>query len=494
MKTIKIIAILMAALLSLSSCGVIIINGGKETETGEIITTTPETEITYIPPEYPVAPDVDYEKLASERVSALPDADLNGLGVIIAAENEGGDVFNDEAGAYVNSVNYRNNLVSQKYDTKIITLYKNAVDIHTDIRVAKMSGDYFADFVVIGGVYLGSYDSAKYIINMKALPYTDYSKPHYNQSAIDQLSMGNVIYGVVGSATEAPNQFGCLYFNKTLAKKYGIELDYKEIYETEFTWDKYFEYLNLVDEDGISFVSSFDDSSLALSSYMGAGATFLKKTDGYFVPDFVNDRSRTVITNVKNLISKRTSSVDKTVITKDDNGEDVETVVKIKGFNIFGTGEALSAFGTVGNMHSLKNAGFSWEILPIPLLEGQESYAASTPTTAPIISFLASSPNIDTCGYILEGLFVASHGYMKEQYTKEAMRSCMSGIYTPDMLDLVFENPIYDFSYAFSRTSNNLVAGTYNVFLSAFNGNKDISEYYTKKIKNNLVNYLDSFK
>lgn len=495
MKTIKIIAILMAGLFTLSSCGIIIINDGRVPETSQTEeVTTPEEEITYIPPEYPIIPSVDLEKAASDRVKALPDADLDGLGVIIAVEKEGGDFFNDETGAYVNQVVYRNSLVSQKYDTNIITIHKNAVDIHTDIRIAKMNGDYFADFVVIGGTYLGAYDAANYIINMKALPFTDYSKPYYNKEGIDQLSVGNVIYGVVGSATEAPNQLGCLYFNKTLAEKYGIKLDYRQIYENEFTWDVYFEYLNAVDEDGIAFVSSYDDSSLALSSFMGANKTFLTKTDGYFVPDFVNDTSRSIISYVKNLISKRTSSIEKTVITVNENGEKLETIVKINGFNIFGTGEVLSAFGNVGNMPSLKNAGFSWEILPLPMVEGQESYASSTPTTAPIVSFLSSSPNIDTCGYVLEGLFAASQGYFKGKVIEDAMKNCMTGVYTPDMLELVLENPVYDFAYAFSSASDALKAGTSTVFLNAFNGNKDIADYYTTKIKNNLENFLNSFK
>ena len=484
----------MAGVFFLSSCGVIIINDGKETETSEIITTIPETEITYIPPEYPTLPDTDYHQLASDRVSALPDADLNGLGVIIAVEKESGDFFNDETGAYVNYVNYRNSLVSQKYNTTIITIHKNAIDIHTDIRNAKNSGDYFADFVIIGGTYLGAYEAANYIINMKALSFTDYENEYYDQDAIDQLSMGNVIYGVTGSATEAPEQFGCLYFNKTLAAKYGIELDYKQIFENGFTWDVYLEYLNAVDEDGVSFVSSLDDNSIALSSFMGANKTFLKKSNGYFVPDYLNNSTRTLISNLKTLLSKRKSSIRKTVVTTDSNGNPVQTNARLSGFNIFCAGEALSAFGTVENMNSLTNAGFSWEMLPIPLTEGQENYASSIPTTAPIVSFLSSSPNIDTCGYILEALFAASYKYVKGQYIENALKNCVSSVYTPDMLDIIFENPVYDFAYAFSSASNALLAGTSNVFLSALTSNEDISYFYTTKIKNNLTKFLESYK
>jgi hypothetical protein len=126
------------------------------------------------------------------------------------------------------------------------------------------------------------------------------------------------------------------------------------------------------------------------------------------------------------------------------------------------------------------------------MTEGQESYASSTPTTAQIVSFLSSSPNIDNCGYVLEGLFAASQGYFTGNLIKDAMKNSITGIYTPDMLDLIFENPTYDFVYPFSSASDSLKAGTSSVFLNALNGNKDISEYYTNKIKNNLEKFLNS--
>ena len=489
MKTTKIIAVLLSAMLILSSCGIIIINNGRGNDADNV-----EGDITYIPPEYPIISEVDYEKTASDRVNALPEADLDGKAFVIVAEKESGDIFNDETGAYVDSVNYRNSLVTSKYDAKLLTVYKNAADIHSDIRIAKKNGYFFADLAVLGANYLGSYNSQGYVMNMKILTHTDYTNPYYNQEGIDQLTVGSVIYGVVGSATETPDQFGCLYFNKTLAEKYGITLDYKEIYENEFTWDVYFRYLNAIDEDGISFVSSYDDSSIALSSYMGANKTFLSKENGYFVQDYINDTTRTILSNVKSLISKCTSSINKTVITQNANGANVESVVKLSGFDIFASGDALSAFGTVGNMTSIQNAGFSWEILPIPLIDGQEQYASSTPTTAPVLSILSISPNIDTCGYIVEGLFASSQGYLKGKYVGYAMKHYTTGVYTPDMLELVFENPVYDFVHAFSSTSDALKAGTSSVFLKALTGKNDISTYYTSKINTNLKKFLDSFK
>ena len=478
-------------MLVLSSCGIFAVNHDRLSNGNE---GGSDDEITYIPPEYPIISETDYEKKASERVNALPDANLNGQGIVIAVEKETGDIFNDEAGMYVDAVNYRNSLVSSKYNVNLITIQKNAIDIHTDIRIAKMNGDYFADIAVLGANYLGAYNSLGYIINMNGLSNVDYTKPYYNQEGIDQLSVGNIIYGVVGSATETPDQYGCLYFNKTLAEKYGITLDYRQIYDNGFTWDAYFEYLNAVDEDGIAFVSSYDDSSIALCSYMGANKTFLSKENGYFVQDYINDTTRTILSNVKSLLSKRTSSINKTVITQNASGANVESVVKLSGFDVFVSGDALTAFGNVGNMTSLQNAGFSWEILPIPLIDGQERYASSTPATVPILSVLSSSPNISVCGYIVEGFFAVSEDYFKGVFIKNAMKHYTTGIYTPDMLELVFENPVYDFVYAFSSASDALKAGTSSVFLKALTGKNDISTYYTSKIKTNLEKFLNSFK
>ena len=56
MKNIKLISLLLAMILFLSSCGIIIINNGDGNETVPPVTTETPPE-TYFPPEYPIVAD-----------------------------------------------------------------------------------------------------------------------------------------------------------------------------------------------------------------------------------------------------------------------------------------------------------------------------------------------------------------------------------------------------------------------------------------------------
>ena len=492
MKNIKLISLLLATAIFLSSCGIIIINNGEKEETTPPVTTETPPE-TYIPPEYPIVADDRREK-ARERVNGLPNVDLDGLGVIIAAENESGSFFSDETGIYVDAVGYRNALVCDKYNVSIVTLYKNATQIHTDIRNSKSSGHYFADFTVVAANILGAYNSAGFIISLQALPYTDFTVDCFNQQAMEQLSVGGVIYGAVGALTETPEQLGCFYINKTALSSLGAELDYRSIYDGEFTWDMLFGYQALADGEVKAFSTSLDNSTVGLYTFMGTGKTFLSANGGILSVDFLNDTTRTVIRNAKQLNYIRTNTVNTVVTETDGEGNPVEKNVKLSGFAIFSSGYALTAQGTLGDMSALKNAGFEWEVLPYPLLEGQSEYYSTTPTSAPVITFLATSPNIDGCGYVLQALSEASYGYVQNEFTVNAMRSYTTGVYTPDMIDLILENPVYDFCYMFGNSNAAIKNGTYSVLMNAINSPKDISTFYTNKIKNDLIKALSSYQ
>ena len=491
MKNIKLISLLLAMILFLSSCGIIIINNKDATETVPPVTTETPPE-TYIPPEYPIVAD-DRKEKAKVRLDALPEADLDGLGMIIAAENESGSFFSDETGIYVDAVKYRNSLVSDKYNTSIVTLYKNATQIHTDIRNSKTSGHYFADFTVVAANILGAYNSAGFIVSLQALPYTDFSVDCYNQQAMGQLSVGNVIYGAVGALTETPEQLGCFYINKTALSALGAELDYRRIYDGEFTWDMLFEYQALADGDIKQFATSSDNGTVGLYSFMGVGRTFLTSEDGALTPTFINDVTRTVIRNAKQLNLVRTNTVNTVVTETDEDGNTVEKTVKLSGFSVFAGGYALTAQGTLGDMSYLKNAGFDFEVLPFPKLEGQEEYYSSTPVTAPVVTFLATSPNIDAGGYVLQALSEVSYGYVQNEFTVNAMKTVTTGVYTPDMIDLILENPVYDFCYMFGNSHAGLKNGTYSVLVNAIGSAKDISSFYTNKIKNELSKVLAAY-
>lgn len=480
MKKIKLLCLILATVY-LTSCGIVTINvrhEQTESETEKETENIPETD--YIPPEYPVVSEGDRGQLAKERVDELYDANLNALSVIIACESERGEYFSDTEGPYSQANVYRNSLVEDKYNTKIVTVYKPASSLKDEVAATDKAHGYCADFVLIGGSNIGAYHSSGYIMNIKTLPYTDLNKEYFNTQGISQLTIGNVVYGAVGSYTEDPGQMLCLFFNKTLAKENGITLDYSEIYSGNFSFDSLFEYLNAV-PDGINALSSsMSKNDLSVSVFGSSSSTFLKYDSGVLKSSFVNTKTESIVSLLKTLLPKITEEVKVNEAT-------------CQGFEIFSGGNSLCAFGTLSDMDALANAGFDFEVLPYPKHEGQDKYYTPTSVNMPVMAFLSSSPNIDTSGYVLQALFAASYGYSQNQFTKLAMKDYITGIYTPDMIELVLENPVYDFCIMFGPSSSSLSNGTYSAFLNAVNGSRTLS-YYAGRYSSKLNKYLKSLK
>ena len=61
------------------------------------------------------------------------------------------------------------------------------------------------------------------------------------------------------------------------------------------------------------------------------------------------------------------------------------------------------------------------------------------------------------------------------------------------MIDLILENPVYDFCYMFGNSHAGLKNGTYSVLVNAIGSAKDISSFYTNKIKNELSKVLAAY-
>lgn len=493
MKRMKLLSLFLSLLLVLTSCGIVIINDGKNDPDGEGSLTSPNTVGTYLPPEYPLATETDGEAVALATLQTLPNYDFDGLSVFFAVAKEIGDVFNDESGIYVDAVTRRNQLVNEKYNTQLLITYRTAEELASEVGASDWSGEFYADFVVLRNGDLGAYAVSGRLRNLKALTHVDFSAPYYNATAMEQLTVGDVVYGAVGNATEQVEHYTCIYYNIDLGKELSLSLPYDAIYDGSFTWETLLTEMRKTPTETPIFASSMDDGLLSVYSYLGTSRTFL-------VPDgnkslttgYVTGQTEQLIAMLKLLLPLRSNKVtyEITVPATTGSEETIETVTA-EGFDIFLKGRSLYAFGTVADMAKLKNAGFHWEILPFPKLNEEDGYASGVAYEAPILAVLDTSPNIDTIGYILEAIQAASYGYIAEAFDTDATKNCITGIHTLDMLDLIRENPIYDFSRMFGyHVDAALRQGTYEAYTEAVNGGSTL-DYYASRKANALKNYLN---
>ncbi|MBQ8255258.1 MAG: hypothetical protein IJY94_07135 [Clostridia bacterium] len=489
MKAIKLLSLLLVISL-LTSCGIIVINDGKEK--GETVSVTTEEETTYTPNDYDTKPLPDYEDEAKELLNALPDKDFGGHTVVIATDEGSSSIWDDVEGPYVSAVLKRNSFIADKYNT-VVSSSKTTTDaLYQAVKQSHLSNDFYADFASIKSSELGTYYGSGSIQNFKALTYRDFTAPYFNEKAIDQMTLGGVIYGVVGSMTESPESYGCLFFNKTLGREIGINIDYKSVYNHEFTWDKLFAQIASAKTENAILTSSYDNQTLSNLALLSAGQTYFSRNEsGSFVSNFNTDVSQTVITNLKKLIPYRADTfTDKNTVTNENGSEStVETV--LTGLDIFIKGRALLSVGTVSDMKKIANCGFEWEILPIPKLTEGGPYNAAVSDTAPVLVFLGSSHNVEQNGYILQALGASSYKHLQGSYVKYAMDHYVSSYYTFDMLELIIENPVYDHALMFGKNYSQLRNGTYNAFYNAVITENTLT-YCINKTKANLQKYLDA--
>ncbi len=478
-KSLALISLLLA--FSLCSCGIITINKGNGSS-GTEDTDDGLTHPSFESKDYPLVPENDGRDLSSELLSKLPTVDLEGRTVFIAAEKTAGDIFSEESEIFSSAVIYRNELVAKKYNVKLVTDLNSKSELLDEVKKADKAGEYYADFAVIRCGDVGAYLAGGYLRNLRSLQNAELDDDCYNKQAMSQLSVGGFDFGAVGYATEDIGKYSCLFFNKTLAEEKGITLDYSEIYGGEFTYETLLDLIKLMPEDDTSFaVSSTEDAVYSL--FFSAGQTYLSPNGGEMSLSCSNERSEKLIEALKSLSDSMTEKVKAT-----DSGESVT----LKGFDVFENGKSLIYQGSIDDMKTLKNCGFSWEVLPLPkVYETDDSYYTAVTDGAPIMTALATGENIDTVGYILRALNTASYSHLKHEMYKYAEKELITGTRTLDMLDLATEAPIYDMASMFS-SAKAVSEGTREAFYSAVDGKKSFETCLSAKesVLNKYLNRL----
>ncbi len=498
MKAARLTACLLLIALLLSSCGIIILNGGDDSRpVTESETLFPPLDDDYETSRYPEATETDGEAVSKDRLAALPDRDFDGLTVFFTVAEEAGPVFDEENDLYRSVVLKRNEMVNKKYNAKIIVDRKPADLLLTEVANAEKAGSFYSDFAVIRNADFGEYLVGNYLLNLKSLPFTDYDAPYFRQSAMAQLTVKNAVYGAVGDAVDQIETYAALYLNRDYAKSLSLSLDYGAVYDGRFTWETLLTMLAAVPEEGVGFVSDNDRMTTASLAFLGTGGSFLARNDkGQLRLACETDAADALVDCLKRLLPsvKTTLTVPADVLPEMGEESEILSAERVlSGFEIFAEGKALCALGSVGQMPLLENAGFSWEILPLPKLMEELPYCTPVTADAPIIVALASSHNADTMGYILQAVNAASCGYITGEFYDDAMLRLTTGVHTPDMLDLIRANPVYDLAAMLSEDAKAVREGTYVALDDALDGKRAFA-YYLGKREKALNRFLDDLR
>ena len=467
-------ALLISAVLLLSSCGIIIIRHNDETTASSGETNTPDTTDTpdtakkYPDGVNPVPDSRSFEK-AQAYVQALPDRSLGDIPFIIACTDDSllNPTVDDEENADLVDIALlrRNKLIREKYGVTILAQVTDEETLYQNFIKSVYSGDYYADLMELPQNVLGKYANTFKLFNLNSLPFLDFSAPYFNQDAVSQASAGNNTYGAAGAGNLSPETVYCMFFNQDAA---GIDASalYKKAYAGTWTWEAFFTAAkNATDQPDEEAAQSFslvidaqtDQNYLMLAS---SGQHLLQTSFGSY-PTAAEDLSglESLIDSARKILAGSLSSETPIEPLKDKT-------------SVFCIAQA-------GQMASLADENINWGVLPIPKNSETQTAYPSVSSRQTVFAAIPTMSSAENTGLILQAYQAASYGHVADAYLKQALRDWVRDSDSVGMLELALTGGLfYDFGYMFGNAYDSVKRASVDAFTSALNAGGAYADYY----------------
>ena len=461
----------------------------------ETDSTTPETDPSDRPPvitdpvtdpdgpttDTPTDPDAD----AKEALSALRREDLDGMNILIASAADSavfGDIFgaDDKRGTVLSDLRRsRTQMVEQRYNVRILNFTFERDALYTEIRKAYLSDvPYVADFYAIPYGQLGKFQAEGMLLNLRMLPFTDFSAPYFDQDAMAAMSAGHAVWGAVGNYTFSPENYYAIFFNRPLSQSLSLTSPYELVKNGTWTWETLMtaslDARAALDENGAQTVWGDNLANLGLDVceplFMDSGAICITQSAPDTTPALSFD-----LDSVSSVITLLRSGVHESSVSPKDGAEDA-----------FTSGNLLYYCGTLSNMSRWSDIAVPWGLVPLPKLnESQNGYSTYVGESA-VLCVPSTTGALEETGMIMQALFAASSGNSLDLYLNEALQYFVRDSATVEMLDLICSAPRYDFTTMFAGGYNYLNRVSADLVHSGITLN-----YAPKTVYNNYKAYAE---
>ena len=346
----------------------------------------------------PVNPDAgeDTNKAAAAYLASLRRADYGGTFLKIAATEGITPLYDGETGSPIVSSllsswrGERIRAVEEKYNVTFgVTLY----DSNTLYREAQKGKDaelaFVADYFLLPPESLGTYVAEDLLLNLRTLPFTDFTQPYFNQRAMKQTSAGYGIWAAVGNFTSFPENDWCIFCNRDLLSKLGLPSPYTALESGNWTWDLFFE--------NAALAATLEDIS-------GSNAWLIAQKD--WEPMLLASTGLHMVStglDVTPEVSPNTARIQKLVDCMFDHfvyGEAV-SLGDDTAEDRFASGRMLYYAGTVSHAFEWADVRANWCLLPLPKIsEEQKSYYTYTGGAA-VLGVLSGNKTLEMTGTLL---------------------------------------------------------------------------------------------
>lgn len=486
-RFLMLIALVTSAALTLSSCGIIIINDTSDpsdtTKPSDTTNSSGTPADTTTGEKINQSPTLDYITLSKEYLDALGEIDLGGRNVVIAgvnAETFGG--VNQEMVATIMGLNLGKRNTSFETATNSKLVYSEMAEdiLYDELLAAVQAGEYYADLVVIPQELLGKYvvDGLLYDISQLNCDYSN--QPYFDYTAI-QKTGGSKLYGLIGDATNNPDYLYATYFNKEIIKNAGLDSPYALVNRGQWTLDKLIEYTATIagSEHGIEgFVSQGFSGNHYADTFFFAGNYSLVTNAYGNVPVITTptDAAEALVKKIRDMTKSKTTFL---------TGEDAE--------KLFTEGKMAFYTAPMSRSSALASIESDWGLVPVPKTEAdQNAFRSIADPSMPVLAVPANVKNVEETSKIVSAYFASSLNFLKSAYAESQMTYYLRDSMAIDMVYLVTKAAVYDMGHMYSYRNTDISPA---VDLLSNVKNASISTLRTVVTKSNtLTHYYNLYK
>jgi len=378
---------------------------------------------------------------------------------ILASTRARDVIYNEEVLSDVinESVHDRNVYVEDVYGVEIVGILRD--DINFAVHQSVFSG--IAEYDIVENAlseYAVLIDRGE-LLDLHSIPYLDLSKEWWDADCVENMSVAHSLYFCTGDIM-ITDEMGCwaITYNRDIATNNNLPNLYELVDAHEWTYDRMYALAAGVSDaayhDKMDYFSiTWGIISENANSYMmwqGSGYQLIVKDKDSDIPAF----SPLSESSYDAMVKIYTMQKDKNVTLLDSD------IVGVAGDNvddrIFSEGHALFDVGSMSGVESMREYDMDFGVLPMPKLDDTipNYYASMNPSQTYAVAIPSNSPDLAFTGYITQVLGCESVDTLLEAYYEKTL--VHKGLRKEDdekMLDLIFQNRVFDLSQVFSWAS-----------------------------------------
>ena len=349
-------------------------------------------------------------------------------------------IVKEEDGTILNNAIYKRNAkLSALYSVNFEQIESGKRDCLSDVENRLASGD-----TSFQAIYLGLSDAATaaqrgLLYDITSLDNIDLEGSWWTQSSNAAWSIGGAQYFATGAITTTDDMaVRTMFFNKDIIAEHQLKTIYDLVYDNEWVFEKFFEYVEIAKKDDGDGVTTEKDvfgasaqNTFGFMMTMAAGEMLAgKDADDY--PIIAATEKSTRFIDVVTYLTEKISNNDSIYLGDDDTIRD-----------IFGNGRSLFYAEVLLHAQTMRmNYDVNFGIVPMPKYNAEQDsyYQYSTGRNTTVVCFptMTTGADLDMATFLVEAMAVES----VETVTPAYYDICLKGRYVDDaesaaMLDII---------------------------------------------------------